>query len=78
MNLQQFLFELELGYLTPIFCMRASCNTCEKLIPKAVASSFNHSGMLRVFYTALELLRYLYASISNSMIAQNTFGPTTT
>ena len=42
-----------------IFEKRASCNTWEKLIPIAMARSFSHDGMVKVFFTAFVSLYWL-------------------
>ena len=42
-----------------IFDKRASCKIWEKFKSIAIAASFNHSGILKVFFTARELVRFL-------------------
>ena len=59
--------EIQFPAFCCIFRRRASWSICEKLKSIAIAASFIHSGMLSVFFTARELVRLLYASMSNSI-----------
>ena len=52
--------KLVFNYITN-FSSNASCNTLEKFILLATALSFNHNGIVKVFFTDLE---YLDKSIS--------------
>lgn len=41
------------NYLVFIFCINASCNTFEKLMPSFSASTQSQYGMVQFFFTAL-------------------------
>ena len=43
---------LPINFYPCTFCNNASCNTCEKFTPLAVALSLSHAGIVKVFFTA--------------------------
>ena len=55
------------------FCINASWRTCEKFKPTAEAASFNHSGMVSVFFTARLLYFFRYSEVSQIMNETNSF-----
>ena len=56
-----------LYYDIPSFSFSASWSTSEKFTLLSWAASLSHSGMVRVFFTALLLNRFLYSIVSHGI-----------
>ena len=53
---------------TPSFCRSAACSSCEKFTCSRSARSFNHFGIVNVFFTAFSKCVFAYSATSTVTI----------